>query len=678
MERHTPGVLTYVVWHPSFERGATLARELFTYLDRNLDEPESRGLGIPVFFRSTPARPGGGLPAPIELHPDTLSFVVVLVDRHMAEDGEWKAYVRELLERLPRGHLLPCRFTRLAHEMGPELDRLHGIMRLPPEKETSEPERPIVHDVAHTLSRLLLDATGEPGHSPPPIRLFVSHAKRDGLDFAKALRDYIQSETQARSFFDFNDICPGQPFDVEIFKGIENSALVVIQTDAYASREWCRREVIEAKRRARPIVVVSALHSGEERSFPYLGNVPTLRWVEDPKDRHAMCRQIIDRTIREVLRVAYFKREVSRLGKLYPILDSALPFPRPPELLTLPGPASSGTAPASFVYPDPPIGDEEMDVLASFQGGQVLTPLLLPTAQYGAPPSMLKDKTIGISISDPEPQDLAARGLSQENVREATLECARYLLANGARLAYGGDLRPGGFTEQLITLVQRHNRAGGVPFERLNNYLAYYLHHDLKPDDDVRAATVRTLRVPAPKDLLTGDANPQPPFEPYQRARFLTAMRERMNQDIHARVVLGGQLEKYGGRWPGIVEEAYLAIHEGKPLFLLGGFGGAAGWLARVLLGESQEVPELPATRRQELTALGQTYAQHGRTGQDGTDLHEALAFFQKVKLEDLRNGLLPEENKVLVTTIYLPEMIALLMKGLTKLASHKNGGKAS
>ncbi|NVL83801.1 TIR domain-containing protein, partial [Escherichia coli] len=80
--------------------------------------------------------------------------------------------------------------------------------------------------------------------------------------------------TELQTFFDANDIAPGHKFALEIFNSIEHSALVVVRTDAYASREWCRREVIEAKRRARPIVVIDALTKAEERGFPYLGNVP--------------------------------------------------------------------------------------------------------------------------------------------------------------------------------------------------------------------------------------------------------------------------------------------------------------------------------------------------------------------------------------------------------------------
>ncbi len=41
------------------------------------------------------------------------------------------------------------------------------------------------------------------------------------------------------------------------------------------------------------------------------------------------------------------------------------------------------------------------------------------------------------------------------------------------------------------------------------------------------------------------------------------------------RVCLGGRTEGYQGREPGVMEEARLALRYGKPVYLMGGFGGA-------------------------------------------------------------------------------------------------------
>ena len=65
--------------------------------------------------------------------------------------------------------------------------------------------------------------------------------------------------------------------------------------------------------------------------------------------------------------------------------------------------------------------------------------------------------TIAISIS--ESPDLSLLGMSDRHLRRAMEAMATYLLSFGYRLAYGGDLRRGGFTEQLFELVSRYDRS---------------------------------------------------------------------------------------------------------------------------------------------------------------------------------------------------------------------------
>ena len=464
MKRHSASVVTYVVWHPAFKHGAVLARRIFAFLNRDLEAPEARAVGIPVYFRST-SLPGGDLPLEIKPAPGTLSFVILLVDRQMGVDPHWRRYIDKLLARLPKGHVLPCLFTQVTAELSPAFNSLNSVLLQLAKVSKAEQSRRVLHEISHALSRLLLQPRKASGGAlpPPPISLFVSHAKRDGVPFAAALRDFILTQTQGSAFFDVNRIAPGFPFDVQIFTEVAHSALIVIQTDAYASREWCRREVIEAKRRGRPIVVLNAVQKGEERSFPYLGNVPTLRWTPQKQSIQETCRALVDMTLREVLHAAFFEREIAQLKALYPVLARAQILTRPPELLTAP-PLKRGARPPPVIYPDPPIGDEELEVLAPYHG-PALTPVLLPRAQHRAKPQGLfpQEWTFGISIGHPEPEELIVRGLEEENIQEATIECARYLLAHGVRLAYGGNLQLKGFTEQLANLGEASQPGWGHP-----------------------------------------------------------------------------------------------------------------------------------------------------------------------------------------------------------------------
>ena len=58
----------------------------------------------------------------------------------------------------------------------------------------------------------------------------------------------------------------------------------------------------------------------------------------------------------------------------------------------------------------------------------------------------------------------------------------------------------------------------------------------------------------------------------------LTVLRHWMTWllDPGCRICLGGRLRGYEGEEPGVMQEARLALARRKPLYLIGGFGGAA------------------------------------------------------------------------------------------------------
>ena len=89
------------------------------------------------------------------------------------------------------------------------------------------------------------------------------------------------------------------------------------------------------------------------------------------------------------------------------------------------------------------------------------------------PTELQTPKTIAISTS--VSPDIATLGLSEGHLREAVAEVAIYVLASGASLAYGGDLRREGFTELLFELVIRYRRQEEIQ-ARVIDYLAWPVH----------------------------------------------------------------------------------------------------------------------------------------------------------------------------------------------------------
>lgn len=191
------------------------------------------------------------------------------------------------------------------------------------------------------------------------VDIFLSHSKHDlkdaGERIAKAIRKQLTTRDGLDSFFDVYDIPPGVKFQDVLLSQIEVSAVVAIHTDSFSSREWCRREIIEAKRHHRPLVIANCISDKDERGFPYLGNVPIIRL--DVR-KLARVNVVICALLDEILRDFLWQ---CRVELMRPKASPGVTFlPRPPELISLAAlvPAIEGE-PTIIVYPDPPLGAEE-------------------------------------------------------------------------------------------------------------------------------------------------------------------------------------------------------------------------------------------------------------------------------------------------------------------------------
>lgn len=665
---YRPILCLHLVWHPNFAKGAELADLLYRKLVRDTEHPGCRGPGLPVFFRSQPAD-GSDLPIGVEADGAQHTVIVPLVDNEMLADDHWDNYFLGLHAKLDplRDRFIPVALTPYATKLPEPLKPIQGIRLAAEPQESWGPL--LLGRLTHELCRLLLTPTetvtsGTP-ISPPPVRLFISHAKADGEAAAKALRDYLTSHTALGHFFDVWDIAPGFDFRNELIGNVQRTALVAIRTDAYASRPWCRREILEAKRAGCAIVVVEAMAQGEARSFPYGANTPTLRLLDSTPKSLA---HVVDLAVYEVFRQLYFRLNMAALREQLGWQQHAT-LPAAPELLTVQylEPHTTGV-----LYPDPPLGEEELELIGKARPQlQLRTPTqMMSTADMAQP--MLTGITVGLSIADSV--DLAARGFGAAHLRDAMLEFARYLLVSGAGLAYGGDLRQDGFTRNLFELVDSYKQRQEKACARVANYLAW--PHYLKLDADTRAmfkesAQFHLIAPPAETGLTSNAAfETDNPAHRFAASLAITEMRRTMAQSVAARIVLGGKLEGFSGRYPGIVEEAWLTLQTDKPLYVIGAFGGAAAALAVALQGR---LPEILTQAYQERSPafrdLARQYdAHYPNDSERGINYAALCRDLADYGIAGLNNGLDAEENQRLFNTPYLLEMIALVLRGLHRL----------
>ncbi|MBS0545705.1 MAG: hypothetical protein JSR40_18440 [Proteobacteria bacterium] len=249
---------------------------------------------------------------------------------------------------------------------------------------------------------------------------------------------------------------------------------------------------------------------------------------------------------------------------------------------------------------------------------------LIKAARYRSRDSA--HRLIALSLSY-ERAPLLARGFGLEHLRELLVLLARPLLRQGASLAYGGRLqeRNDNFTFDLLRLVSaeqdeaaEREKSGDaddvLPIGRLFNYSAWPHYLRITPALEARwINSCRIIRIDqamagiAPDQCIPdGDFDPDrdvahaPRRVPLNSAICLSAMR-RMAMDglaltspdvartesvppVSVRIVLGGRMSGFSGFLPGIFEEVLLTLERGIPLYLLGGFGGAAEVVARALL----------------------------------------------------------------------------------------------
>lgn len=258
-----------------------------------------------------------------------------------------------------------------------------------------------------------------------------------------------------------------------------------------------------------------------------------------------------------------------------------------------------------------------------------------------------------IAISTSESQDMPALGLTEEHLRDAMAEIARHLLALGARLVYGGDLRQHGFSELLFELVARHRRDADDGDYRadVTNYLAWPVHilqsaanletlaGDLEGSAELIYLQLDGARLPSIDRYRL--ASQQPTEAEWSDG--LTTMRQTMLADTDARIVLGGRVDKFKGSMPGIAEETLLSLRDKQPLYLMGGFGGCARDIA--------ETMGLVTPWRGTYRAVWP-----GRAG------------FQSFSSVDLNNGLNAAENATLARTPHVDQAITLILRGLMRV----------
>ncbi|MDU0348168.1 hypothetical protein [Actinomyces sp. MRS3W] len=776
----SPTVLDiFVVWYPDDQVGQTICDELFYHYHSEVFSGLAGG-AIEVYGRSRPA-PGSDEPLVITSQigsagggpklansPALFSVVLVVVGPNLVrasmEDGPWRKYLKSLIhlrdDATARGNVLvlPVLPKSRIETVGTPVARLMeglGISCTLQQEADGSPATDhgaLARDLGQAIIQNLLHEPGD----PDKLTVFISHARGDIPDADHkginpcgpvAKVHALADRTRLKPFIDTHDLQPGEKWDIAIRSGASHSALFMVRTDKYASREWTQREVLEAKQADMPVVCLSSLTNGEQRGSFLMDHVPTVAYPQKPAaqdvSQHALESQqeravvtALNRLVDEALKRALWRRQdiprdvERRLGSASSQVhsesssrpdtdggsnndgfDAAPVHPPEPLMLTSFLTAHKHAFPQDhhlwLMHPDPPLLPPEHEImvklcaLSGYDREQVhlLTPrtffaaggtwgngeptLTVPNLALKRP---LASRMLGISMA--KSPDLGELGLSERHLELAVAEVAQMMLLAGGGVTYAGAIgtHAPDLTAAVIDTVERYIEAAKLerhrrssttstaedpihpgPMFKLTVPRMVLRENDtlelLKQKDNSLAVAGKiciidehgSFQKVSDKTQLWTDSDPT------ALARAYSKVRAALPQCCDSRLLIGGKTTPasqsnpggYLGTIPGIVEEALYTIRAKQPLFIAGGFGGAAAIVAHEIgIGEALPVSDASLAAVRALPA----YRDAVEEIRDGFD--PALT------------GLDDADLRRLATTQRASELAGLIVRGLSASSS--------
>ena len=629
---------TYVLYHSEFSEGEKAFDMIYQLLCRDTDRPLTDGIDIPVYLRS--GKDGDDI-LQIDFDESEKTAIIILIDEKMFCSQTWRDYLK-IIEKKCDEHIkiYGIGLCNYAFEISSKIEKNQEIKL---DKYSFEDNWELIQTrLLESLYRQLTDPEQK-------IKLFISHAKKDCLSEAKQLRDYLNSSTKLSTFFDENDILDGNNFDNQIENNVTSSLLVVLNSDVYTDREWCRNELLIAKRNDIPTVIINCVKKRVKRTFPYIGNCPMVQYSDN-------WTEMIIVLLKTALNQVYQKQLLQTVKTENPKIDDFIPHN--PELFSF---INISKDKKKILYPEPPLGKEEQSVLTDFNNE---ISFVTPTEAMAKAIDNLKDKKIAFSVS--ESDDLLQCGCAKAMLKDIVLELSRYILKAGGYLIYGGDLRKEGFTESFENFSYQYGEKEKADRQEkyFTNYFPWPIHLNISESNKAEFyhCRVEPKFVNAPDGVNSSIFIPPVSNENLNVwARSLTKMREEMENDVDARIILGGRLTGFKGKYAGIIEEFLIASQKNHPIYLIGGFGGAAKAIVDIREGKDVDLLTL-AEETPSYTGFLTYYNDNNSDKIDYSSIKKQIINYT------FNNGLTPEENDTLFRTTNILEIVSLILKGLNNI----------
>ena len=644
----------HTLFHSENKEGEKIYSELYKLLCRDVDNPFSDGLDIPVYYAS------GDDTSEIQLANSSSKKRVLLlfIDIHMFCSKVWRNKISEIVSSDDDNTLIVgIKQYKHSFSINKQIGEIQSIV-----VDHGEKDKVSMFENNHwlvfttQLFDLLIRFLKGKKEEKTPIKVFISHSKqgnktvdREGETTAKAVREFLYADTKLNSFFDVHDILDGYKFGDQIKKHAGNSSVLILFTDTYSSREWCRIEALTAKENKVPIVAVFMMKNIIGRVFPYIGNVPSVLFDGDwRKVINLLLRTTLDQTVEKAL--------------LEPEANETTSFiPYPPEAFNM---SMLEAKTQKILYPEPPLGNEELEVLKKIANNMGRNIKFCTPMSYFTEDLNLQEKQIGVSIA--ESADMSKFGIGEEMFKNLIIELTRHILKANGRMIYGGDLRKKGYTELFNEIAKQYGQKEKTEadVQYIKNYLSWPLYNDLKQEQraDYLASRIELIEVKPGSAVEAEEGSIYVPNcsedTMLKWATSLQRMREESIGESFARIIAGGKMQGSSGFMQGIAEEFMIAYKAKKPIFIIGGFGGCAHLISDILEGKiSSKILKDTASQNAGYKAFYERYTNDGNVID--------FDFFDCINIERLNNGLDKDENIQLFHSVDIIEIVSLVLKGL-------------
>ena len=646
----------YVLYHSQYGQEELIYGDIYRLLCRDANHPFQDGLDIPVYLRTGDDDQKCDI-KPISIDNTEKTFILLLVDDKMYCSDVWHKYIGDVVKLQSENthivQILCVELSKYAFDIG------HGLS----DKQFIRLNSYSIYDNWKEFQIRLFDNLIRfiKRDELRKLKIFISHSKKDenkiGQQCAIKFRDYILQKTKFDSFFDASDILDGQDFENQIRNNVtsEQSLLVILNSNTYSEREWCQKEVLFAKSNKIPTIAVSLLDGEVKRSFPYISNIPYIRFNDNWDDVLIL---ILRTALDQYSQAQYLELLHEDMEEPSKSTFQVLPFS--PEAYSY----VYDELASNIIYPEPPLTKDELDVLKKIAGKEKLffTPMQLLAQTVN-----LKGKNIAISVSEAPDSDFL--GYGSEMIRDLTIELSRHLLITGARMVYGGDLRKGGYTDLFSDMsLQYKDYQANVDRETFffQNYFAWPIHLNFTTETKLQYVNSRVnpVFVECPEEYTGDKSKPIAPINNANSHIFalsLLKMRKQMEAEANARIILGGRTSGFSGFMAGIIEEFVQAVVAGHPVYLLGGFGGAASLLSSLIKNEKKVEDVMTEARKAPCYAEFVEYCRGKGVDMGYNKLKEIVAS----GVSCLNNGLSDEQNTMLMQSTDIIEIVGWIINGL-------------